>query len=53
MISGHETKRAGNEATFREANERIRDSQRVLEPPLDRVPYLCECDDLDPRRKGA
>jgi len=53
VISADQTKRARNEATFREAHERIRASQRVLERPLDRVPYLCECDDLDPRRKGA
>ena len=35
-----------NEATFRDANEQIRAAERALEPPLDRVPYLCECDDV-------
>jgi hypothetical protein len=35
---------AANEATFREANEQIRAAQRRLDPPLERVPYLCECD---------
>ena len=34
-----------NEATFREANERIREAERELHPPLDHVPYLCECED--------
>jgi hypothetical protein len=37
--------RAANEATFREANERIREAQRELDPPVERVPFLCECDD--------
>jgi hypothetical protein len=41
-----EEERAANEATFREANEQIRAVQRELEPPLERVPYLCECDDV-------
>jgi hypothetical protein len=39
-------KRAANEATFREANERIRAAERQLDPPLERVPYICECDDV-------
>jgi hypothetical protein len=47
VISGDdERKRAENEATFREANERIRAAELELEPPLDQVPYLCECDDV-------
>jgi hypothetical protein len=46
VISGEEKKRAENEATFREANERIRATELELHPPLDRVPYLCECDDV-------
>ena len=46
MISGDEKKRAENEATFREANERIRATERELDPPLELVPYLCECDDV-------
>jgi hypothetical protein len=40
-----EEERAANEATFREANERIRRTQRELGLPGDRVPFLCECDD--------
>ena len=46
MATGDEAKRAANEATFREANEQIRATERELDPPLDRVPYLCECDDV-------
>ena len=46
VISGDEKKRAENEATFREANENIRAAERELDPPLDRVPYICECDDV-------
>ena len=46
MATGDEEKRAANEATFREANERIRAAERRLEPPLERVPYLCECDEI-------
>ena len=49
MASGEERKCAENEATFRDANEQIRAAERELEPPLDRVPYLCECDDVDCR----
>jgi hypothetical protein len=40
-----EVERAVDEATFREAHERIRDAQRELELPLERVPFLRECDD--------
>jgi hypothetical protein len=40
-----EEERAANEATFREANERIRQAERELDPPLERVPYLCECEE--------
>jgi hypothetical protein len=40
-----EEERAANEATFREANERIRQAQRELQPPAERVPYLCECEE--------
>jgi hypothetical protein len=49
VISGEEKKRAENEAAFREANERIRAVERQLDPPLDRVPYICECDDVECR----
>lgn len=46
MTSTDEEKRAENEAAFREANEAIRTAERELDPPLDRVPYICECDDV-------
>ena len=46
VATGDEEKRAANEAMFREANEQIRAVERGLEPPLERVPYLCECDDV-------
>ena len=46
VTTGNEEKRARNEATFRDANEQIRAAERRLDPPLDRVPYLCECDDV-------
>lgn len=49
MISRDEEKRAENEAAFRDANERIRAAERALDPPLERVPYLCECDDVQCR----
>jgi hypothetical protein len=49
VSSGDEEKRAETEATFREANEQIRAAERALDPPLERVPYLCECDDRDCR----
>jgi hypothetical protein len=40
-----EEERAANEATFREANERIREAQRKLRPSAARVPFLCECEE--------
>jgi hypothetical protein len=40
-----EVERAANEAAFREANENIRNVQQELHPPVERVPFLCECDD--------
>jgi hypothetical protein len=46
LTSREEAKRAENEATFRAANERIRAAEQKLDPPLERVPYLCECDDV-------
>jgi hypothetical protein len=46
VTSREEEKRAENEATFRAANERIREAELELDPPLERVPYLCECDDV-------
>lgn len=49
VTSTDEEKRAENEAAFRQANEAIRATERELDPPLDRVPYLCECDAVDCR----
>lgn len=46
MTTGSEEKRARNESAFRDANEQIRAAERRLGPPLERVPYLCECDDV-------
>ena len=46
VTSREEEKRAENEATFRAANERIREAEQALDPPIERVPYLCECDDV-------
>lgn len=46
MTSRDEEKRAENEAAFRNANEHIRAAEVALNPPLERVPYLCECDDV-------
>ena len=46
VTSREEEKRAANEATFRDANERIRAAERELDPPLEGIPYLCECDDV-------
>ena len=42
---GERGRAATIEATFREANERIRDVQRELQPPAERVPFLCECEE--------
>jgi hypothetical protein len=46
VASTEEEKRAENEAAFRDANEAIRAAERELDPPLDRVPYICECHDV-------
>jgi hypothetical protein len=51
VISGDEKKRAENEAAFRAANEQIRAAERELDPPLERVPYICECDDVHCREQ--
>jgi hypothetical protein len=50
-MSGDERKRAENEATFRDANEQIRAAERELDPPLERVPYICECHDVQCREQ--
>jgi hypothetical protein len=47
--SREQEKRAANEAAFREANERIRAAEKALDPALELVPYLCECDDVECR----
>ena len=44
-----EDRKAENEAAFRDANERIREVHRELEPALERVPYLCECEEASCR----
>ena len=49
MRSTKEERRAENEAAFRQANEEIRAAERRLHPPLERVPYLCECEDVNCR----
>jgi hypothetical protein len=46
MATSEEAKRAENEAAFREANERIETAAIELDPPLERVPFLCECADV-------
>jgi len=46
VTSTDEEKRAENEAAFRQANEQIRAAERRLDPPLEQVPYLCECEDV-------
>lgn len=38
VTSREEEKRADNEATFRAANERIREAEQELDPPLARKP---------------
>lgn len=45
MRAEDEEEHAANEAAFREANERIRQAQRELRPPTDRLPVLCECEE--------
>ena len=34
---------AQNNATFREANESIRDTVEREQPPMTKIPFLCEC----------
>jgi hypothetical protein len=46
MATSDEAKRAENEATFRALNERIEAAAVEFDPPLERVPFLCECDDV-------
>ena len=46
VATSEEAKRAENEAVFRDANERIETAAVELDAPLERVPFLCECDDV-------
>jgi hypothetical protein len=46
MNSDDDPRRAADEAVFRDANEQIREADRRLDPAIDRVPYICECDDV-------
>jgi hypothetical protein len=46
VATSEEAKRAENEAVFRDVNERIETAALELDPPLERVPFLCECDDV-------
>jgi hypothetical protein len=50
MATSEETKRGENEAVFRDVNERIEAAAIELDPPLERVPFLCECDDVACRK---
>jgi hypothetical protein len=36
-----------NNVTFRAANERIRAKAAEYDEPMERIPFLCECPDLD------
>jgi hypothetical protein len=40
-----ETRKAHNEALFRDANEAVRSVQEELGIPEGRMPFICECDD--------
>jgi hypothetical protein len=49
MTSRETAKRAENEAVFRDANERIEAAALALDPPVERVPFICECADASCR----
>jgi hypothetical protein len=53
VVISEQKKRAENEAMFRAANEQIRAAELEFDPPLERVPYLCECDDVHCRETVA
>jgi hypothetical protein len=40
-----ESRKAHNEALFRDANEAVRSVQEELGMPEGRMPFICECDD--------
>lgn len=43
MADVSEERIARNNATFREANERIRARAEEYGPPMQRLPFICEC----------
>ena len=43
MIGLSEERIAKNNATFREANEKIRARAEEYGPPMERLPFICEC----------
>jgi hypothetical protein len=49
MWTDSDAERAANEAVFREANEQIRKAEERFDPPVERIPYICECDDTSCR----
>ncbi|HET7568520.1 MAG TPA: hypothetical protein VFJ91_11040 [Gaiellaceae bacterium] len=44
-MPSQEERRAENESTFRDANERIREATDRLQAPMERYPFVCECAD--------
>jgi hypothetical protein len=44
-----ESRKAHNEALFRDANEAVRSVQEDLGMPEGRMPFICECDDPECR----
>jgi hypothetical protein len=44
-----ESRKAHNEALFREANESVRSVQEDLGMPEGRMPFICECEDPECR----
>jgi hypothetical protein len=43
MTDLSEERIAKNNATFREANEKIRARATEYDPPMERLPFICEC----------
>jgi hypothetical protein len=43
MAELSEERIAKNNATFREANEKIRARAEEYEPPMESLPFICEC----------
>jgi hypothetical protein len=46
-VSETEERIVQNNLTFRTANERIRAKAAEYDEPMERIPFLCECPDLD------